>query len=122
MSSTIGEPGSLPSDKERNAALDYAQGEMKHHRRAERWHQVLFFVFQSLTIVAAATATVMAVANPNDISAEARAVPAAVATLGAAVLAAFHFRDDWRRHISAARSLKYEILKFTNELREYRRT
>jgi hypothetical protein len=51
-----------------------------------------------------------------------RAIPAAVATLGASVLAAFQFRSAWVRHITLVRSLKYELLKFENELREYRRT
>jgi hypothetical protein len=90
--------------------------------RAETWHQVAFFVFQSLTVVAAAAATVMAVADPTSVAPEYRAIPAAIATLGASVLAAFQFRGAWRRHVTAARNLRYELLKFKNTLREYRPT
>jgi uncharacterized protein DUF4231 len=107
---------------QRDRALRYAKGELARHRSAERWHRAFFVVFQVVTIVSAATATVLAVADPNDVPSVVRAIPAAIATLGAAVLAAFGFRNAWRRHLSAARNLTYEILKFETEVREYRET
>jgi hypothetical protein len=112
----------VPASKQRLEAITYAEHELKGHRRARRLHQWASYFFQSLTIVAAATATVMAVADPADIAPEYRAIPAAVATLGASVLAAFQFRVAWSRHVTAVRNLDYELLKFENDLREYRPT
>jgi len=111
-----------PESSQRDAAITYAEEQLADHHRAESWHQWGFYFFQSLTVVAAATATVMAVSDTSDIAPEYRAIPAAVATLGASVLAAFQFRTAWVRHITAVRSLKFELLKFRNELREYRST
>jgi hypothetical protein len=116
------ETGATDRQRQRLNALGYAYGELDRHKRAERLHRLFFFGFQAITIVSAAIATVMAVADPEDVSAVWRAVPAAIATLGASVLAAFQFRGAWRRHVSAARNLTYEIMKFENEVREYRRT
>ena len=106
--------------EQREAAIEYAEAELRGHSRARRLHQWAFYFFQSLTVVAAATATVFAVSDTSDIAAEYRAVPAAVATLGASVLAAFQFRGAWARHVAAVRGLGYELLKFENDLREYR--
>ena len=69
------------------AALEYAETEEHRHRKVERRYRNLFFVFQTPTIISAALATVFAVWE--DAPQEIRAIPAAIATLGAAVLAAF---------------------------------
>jgi hypothetical protein len=106
--------------EQRKAALGFAFGHLDRHREAERLHRWLFIGFQTLTIVAAGAATVMAVSDPERIPAEFRAIPAAIATLAAAVLASFQFRGGWRRQQSAARRLHYEILKYAHEMREYR--
>ena len=49
-----------------------------------------------------------------------RAIPAAVATLAASFIAAGQFRAEWRKHRTAAHRLDYEILRYENELGEYR--
>jgi hypothetical protein len=101
-----------------NEVLRYAEGERKGHRNVEFRQKFLYNVFQTATIVAAAVATILAV--DDTLKPEVRAIPAALATLGASVLAAFQFRNTWKRHRTAARLLDYEILKFRQQLREYR--
>jgi hypothetical protein len=93
--------------QQRAKALEYAKKEEARHRKVERRYRTFFIVFQALTIAAAALATVFAVSD--SIAEELRAIPAAIATLGASVLAAFQFRGAWHRHRDATRRLRYEI-------------
>lgn len=101
------------------AALKYATEQEQKQNNSARLHKWSFFFFQGLTVVAAAAATVMAVADTKDIAPEYRAIPAAIATLGASVLAAGQFRAGWQRHRSARRRLEFEILKYQNKFLEY---
>jgi hypothetical protein len=103
---------------QRAKVLEYADDQRKNHRNVEKTYQWCFFIFQAGTIIAAAVATLMAV--DETLTPVWRAAPAALATLGTSVLAAFQFRGGWRRHRTASRLLEYEILKFRNDLREYR--
>jgi hypothetical protein len=119
------ESGAAPPvdrDRQFEVAVKYAKNERGDHTRAELGHRAAFYFFQTLTIVAAAVATSLAVADPSDVGAVARSTPAAIATLSASVLAAFGFRGALQRHLTAKRNLEYEILKFENHLREYRPT
>ena len=111
-----------PKSHDRAIVLDWAKEQRKRHRTEFRQNKWLFVGFQSLTIASAASATILAVADPHDISALERAIPAAIATLGAAVLAAFNPLAEKQRHATAERQLDYEIVKFENKLREYRDT
>jgi hypothetical protein len=110
--------GSADAAEQREVALRYAGDQRNNHHTIEKTYQVFFIGFQAVTIAAAAVATLMAV--DETLSPVWRAAPAALATLGTSVLAAFQFRGGWRRHRTAARLLEYEILKFKNHMREYR--
>lgn len=106
------QPGS-----ERSAALRYAARQYSHHDGVAKRAQLWFILFQLLTIGAAALATVLNVAG--SLSDTAKAIPSAVATLSAAVLAAFHFRLIWRQHRVAARRIDFERLKFQLRAEDY---
>jgi Protein of unknown function (DUF4231) len=100
-------------DARRKVALDYAAQEYSDHRNAARRMRGLYFAFQSLTIVAAATATVLNVAV-HESDKWLAAIPAAVATLAAAALAAFRFERDGVNHRRAAAQLKSERWGFVS--------
>jgi len=107
-----------PAEQQATLALHFAAVKRRNHRRFSWAYLGFFILFQALTIGAAAAATLVAV--DETLSSLWRAAPAALATLGTSVLAAFQFRDGWLRHRRAARLLDYEILKFKNQMREYR--
>lgn len=109
---------SLDPAAQNATALGYANDQQHRHHRSELRLKWCYIAVQAGTIIAAGVATVMAV--DESLSPVWRAAPAALATLGTSVLAAFQFRGGWRRHRTASRLLEYEILKFQNQLREYR--
>jgi hypothetical protein len=91
-------------------ALTYAERSFERHTNVAGRAHFGWLLFQTVTIGAAALATVLTVAsNLSDVT---RAIPSAIAALSATALGTFHFRETWHRHRDGARAIDSEQLKF----------
>src|ERR1700693_3562644 len=75
-------------ESRRRLALDYAAQEHHRHKKTARRMQIAYVVLQGTAILAAAAATVLNVAPSSWSERWVRALPAAIATLAIAALAA----------------------------------